>query len=103
MKRMLQFFLAGVLAISTAFANGPLSIKPLVERTVDALPEGTLYWRIENFPDAAAATAAAGPWSLVAEAAGNDWTPQVEAAWIAAYGAIVQLMHAEVTARPVAA
>jgi hypothetical protein len=71
MNRMLQLFLACVLAISPAFGHEPLNIKPLVERTVDSLPDGTLYWRIENFSDIAAATAAAGPWSLVAEAAGK--------------------------------
>jgi len=73
MNRMLQLFLACVLAISPAFGHEPLNIKPLVERTVDSLPDGTLYWRIENFSDIAAATAAAGPWSLVAEAAGKVW------------------------------
>src|SRR5512134_2224807 len=73
MRRIVQLFLAVVVAIAPAFANEPLAIKPLAERKVDALPGGTLYWRIENFPDAAAAANAAGPWSLVAEAAGKVW------------------------------
>ena len=60
MNRMLQLFLACLLAISPAFAHEPLNIKPLVERTVDSLPDGTLYWRIENVSDIAAAQAAAG-------------------------------------------
>lgn len=57
----------------TALAHEPLKIAPLAERTVDALPQGILYWRIETFPDAAAAHAAGGPWSLVAEADGRVW------------------------------
>jgi quercetin dioxygenase-like cupin family protein len=74
MHRMTTFFLALALAFaSAASAHEALDIKPLAERTVETLPEGTLYWRIENFPDAAGATAAAGPWSLVAEAAGKVW------------------------------
>jgi quercetin dioxygenase-like cupin family protein len=83
MHRMTTFFLALALAFA-ASAQDPLKIRPLAERTVDALPEGTLYWRIETFPDAAGANAAAGPWSLVAEAAGKVWlftlTPDPKAA-----------------------
>src|SRR5262244_530236 len=56
-----------------ARAHDALDIRPLAERTVETLPEGTLYWRIENFPDLAAAQAAAGPWSLATEAAGKAW------------------------------
>lgn len=87
MHRTTTFFAALFLALAFApagAAHEALNIKPLAERTVDALPEGTLYWRIENFADAAGATAAAGPWSLVAEAAGKAWlftlTPDPKAA-----------------------
>jgi hypothetical protein len=73
MNRLLQFLVVAVFASAPAFAHEPLAIKPLAERTVESLPEGTLSWRIENFPDAAAAKTAAGPWSLVAEAAGKVW------------------------------
>jgi len=73
MHRILQLLFALVFAVSAAHADGPLNIKPLVERTVDSLPDGTLYWRIDNFPDVAAATSAAGPWSLVTEPAGKVW------------------------------
>jgi hypothetical protein len=76
-----------LLALALAFAasaQDPLKIKPLAERTVETLPEGTLFWRIENFPDTAGATAAAGPWSLVVEADGKVWlftlTPDPKAA-----------------------
>ncbi len=58
---------------STAMAQSALVIRPLAERTVDALPSGELFWRIETFPSADAAQAAAGPWSLVADAAGKTW------------------------------
>jgi quercetin dioxygenase-like cupin family protein len=87
MHRTTTFTFAFLLAVAfapAAPAHEALAIKPLAERSVEALPEGTLYWRIENFPDNASATAAAGPWSLVAEAAGKVWlftlTPDPKAA-----------------------
>jgi hypothetical protein len=58
---------------SMAMAQQPLVVKPLTEKKVPELPAGALYWRIENFPAVAQAQAAAGPWSLVAEAAGKVW------------------------------
>jgi hypothetical protein len=63
------------LAFATpALAAGPaLSIKPIAEKKVESLPPGTLHWRIETFPSRDAAQAAAGPWSLVAEADGRVW------------------------------
>ena len=54
-------------------AAQPLQIKPLAEKKVAALPAGPLFWRIENFTALAEAQAAAGPLSLVAEAAGKVW------------------------------
>jgi quercetin dioxygenase-like cupin family protein len=74
MRPITHFMLAIVFAISPALAQEPLTIKPLAERAVDTLPDGTLYWRIENFADVAAAEAAAGPWTLVAEADGRVWS-----------------------------
>ena len=69
--------LFGALALfamsATASAQQPLVIRPLVERQVSGLPPGPLVWRIENFPSRDAAQVAAGPWSLVAEAAGKVW------------------------------
>ena len=92
-------FTAGLIAVaawglwlspSTAAAQGKFVIKPLAEKKVSQLPAGELYWRIESFSsglygsgvdengnsvdDALAhAKAAAGNWSLVAEAAGRVW------------------------------
>jgi hypothetical protein len=57
----------------TVVAQTPLAIKPLAERKVSALPDGALYWRIENFSTLADAQAAAGPWGLTAQSAGKTW------------------------------
>ena len=51
----------------------PLVVRPLAERTIEALPSGPLFWRIETFPSPAEARAAEGPLSLLAEAAGRTW------------------------------
>lgn len=48
-------------------------IKALVEKKVDRLPNGPLYWRVETFPTLAQAQTAAGPTSLAAEAGGIVW------------------------------
>jgi len=64
--------LAMALAVPPAAAE-PLKIKSLAEKKVAELPAGTLYWRIENFPDRASASSAAGAYSLVAESAGKAW------------------------------
>lgn len=57
--------------------NGALAsvllVEPIVDRTVNRLPEGALYWRVETFPSIAAASAAAGPFGLAAEAWGQAW------------------------------
>ncbi|MGA8006649.1 MAG: hypothetical protein WCA17_11155 [Burkholderiales bacterium] len=92
-------FTAGLIAVvawglwlspSTAAAQGKFVIKPLAQRKVSELPAGPLYWRIERFSSGLYgsgvdehgnsvddaldhAKAAAGPWSLVAEAAGDVW------------------------------
>ena len=59
--------------LSVASAQSALLIEPLAENKVAELPEGALFWRIENFPDRSQAQAAAGKWSLVAESAGKVW------------------------------
>ncbi len=48
-------------------------IKPVAEKKVAQLPSGPLYWQVENFATLAQAQSAAGPTSLVAEAAGKVW------------------------------
>ncbi len=75
MRRFVSFLLgAGVLVLaSVSVAQQALVIRPLAERKVAELPSGELYWRIENYPSKEAAQAAAGAWSLVAEAAGKVW------------------------------
>ena len=75
-----------VLFVSPAVAQGQYTVKPVVEKKVKQLPEGPLFWRIENFPTLAQAQAAAGAeaWnpdtvgyqpstSLAAEVAGKVW------------------------------
>ncbi len=75
MRRFVSFLAgAGVLAVtSVSLAQQALVIRPLAERKVAELPSGELFWRIENYPSKEAAQAAAGAWSLVAEAAGKVW------------------------------
>ena len=48
-------------------------IETLAEKTVEQLPPGPLYWRVENFPTIAEARSAAGPTSLTAETTGKAW------------------------------
>jgi hypothetical protein len=61
-----------LLSLGTAGAQ-QLEVKPVIEKKVTRLPEGPLFWRIENFPTLAQAQAAAGPTALAAEAAGKVW------------------------------
>ena len=71
--RRLVLALAGCLLALPAWSQDALSIKPLAEKRVDGLPEGALFWRIENFASASEAAAAATPWSLSVQAAGKVW------------------------------
>ena len=65
--------LAGCLLALPALSQPALSIKPLAEKRIDRLPDGPLFWRIENVASAADATSAASPWSLSVQAAGKVW------------------------------
>ncbi|MFM9926868.1 hypothetical protein VLK31_28045 [Variovorax sp. H27-G14] len=67
--------LAGLQCLSpaTASAQTALTITTLAEKKVADLPPGPLFWRIDNFAAREQAQAAAGPWALVAEAAGKVW------------------------------
>jgi hypothetical protein len=62
------------LLLTTVVAAQPaLTIRPLAEKTVDSLPAGALFWRIENLPSLSAAQASAGPYSVAVDAAGKAW------------------------------
>jgi hypothetical protein len=65
--------MAGLLLSLGATAAQQLEVKPVVEKKVTRLPEGPLFWRIENLPTLAQAQAAAGPTALAAEHAGKVW------------------------------
>ena len=56
-----------------AVADPALVVKPMAEKRLKQLPEGPLYWRVENFPTLDQAQVAVGPTSLVTEAAGKVW------------------------------
>ncbi len=64
---------ATVFLSASVLGEPALAIRNLAERRVTDLPSGDLYWRIERFPAKVEATAAAGPWSLVAESYGATW------------------------------
>jgi len=75
MKSLLALLAAAFLlnpAPATA-QPAPLTIKPLAQKKVTELPPGQLFWRLENFASLDQAKAAAGQWSLAAEAGGKAW------------------------------
>ncbi|HUK61034.1 MAG TPA: hypothetical protein VLV50_17530 [Stellaceae bacterium] len=79
--------LAGLLRSPSAWAaDVQYVVKPIAEMKVTQLPNGPLYWRVENFPTLDQAKAAAGGYhwnpntvsydgspSLTAEVAGKAW------------------------------
>mgnify|MGYP003288428223 CR=1 FL=1 len=67
------FALGVCLSPAAAVAQQALVIKPLAEKKVTELPNGPLFWRIENFPTLAQAEAAAGHMGLAAESGGKTW------------------------------
>jgi quercetin dioxygenase-like cupin family protein len=48
-------------------------VEMVADKTMEQLPAGPLFWRVENFPTLAAAQAAAGTTSLAAEVSGKVW------------------------------
>jgi hypothetical protein len=54
-------------------ASPDFVVENVAERTLAALPDGPLYWRIEVFPSLEAAQAAATPTSLAAAVSGRFW------------------------------
>ena len=57
----------------TAAAQAKFLITKVAEKKVSRLPDGPLYWEVENFDTRAQAEAAAGPTALAAEVRGKDW------------------------------
>jgi hypothetical protein len=73
-RSFLWTFLALVFLMPTqAVTQERLVIKPVVEKKLNQLPAGPLYWQIENFPALAQAQTAAGETSLAAEISGKVW------------------------------
>ena len=83
---ILIFLGLSALAPFPALGQGKYVVQPVADLKIKQLPNGPLYWRIENFPSVADAKAAAGPfrWNpdtvsyegspwLVAEVAGKVW------------------------------
>jgi quercetin dioxygenase-like cupin family protein len=65
--------MALLLSPSMAAAQAQFVVTPVVEKKVDHLPAGALYWQLENFPTLAEAQAAAGPMAMAAEVEGKVW------------------------------
>ena len=63
----------GLLLPSAAMAQQALVIKTMAEKKVAELPEGQLFWRIENFPTLAEAKGVTGSMGLTVESAGKVW------------------------------
>lgn len=70
---LLAAFAVSTVSVAAEPKPPSLSIKPMAERKVENLPNGTLFWTLENFPSRADAQSAAGPWALVVESAGKVW------------------------------
>lgn len=75
----------GLLSPATAWAQ-KLEVTPVVEKKISQLPDGPLFWQIENFPTLAQAEAAAGPTSLAAEVSGKVWLFTLGAEGAAGHG-----------------
>jgi len=67
------FLLSSGAVAQQGLPPGSLVIRILVEKKVLQLPDGPLFWRIENYPTLAQAQAAAGLWGLAAEFEGRVW------------------------------
>ena len=73
LSRLAAFAALELILTTVVMAQSALAIRPLAEKTVDTLPPGALFWRIENLPSLPAAQASAGPMSIAVEAAGRAW------------------------------
>jgi hypothetical protein len=72
-KMFLFVAFAAIFFISGASAQQKLVVKQLAEKKIAKLPEGSLFWRIENFPTLAQAEGAAGATALAVESKGKVW------------------------------
>jgi hypothetical protein len=73
-----RFFLhlavaVALLAPGAALAQQKFRIDPVAEKKIQSLPEGPLFWTVENFRTLGEAQAAAAPTSLAAEVGGKAW------------------------------
>lgn len=68
-----MFLLSPAAVAQQNLPPGSLVIKVLAEKKVLQVPNGPLFWRIENYPTLAEAQAAAGLWGLAAESGGKVW------------------------------
>jgi len=85
MKRLLigmatVLVLGSCAAQPTAAADGTYVVKPVAEKKVKQLPDGPLYWRIENFPTLAQALAAIDPGRWNPDTDSYDSAPSLAAA-----------------------
>src|SRR3989337_4470040 len=62
-----------LLPAAVAQVAGSLAIKPLTDKKELQLPDGPLFWRIENYTTLAQAQAVAGLWGLATELGGKVW------------------------------
>lgn len=110
--RVVALFAAFALfACATTVQEFPASpafvVEKVAERTVEALPQGPLYWRVETMPTLAAAQAASGPTSLAAEVSGRVWLVTLErrgavtpgATWLAEIGPVPAIQAKRFTLR----
>jgi quercetin dioxygenase-like cupin family protein len=67
------FLVPSAAAAQQGLPPGSLTISVLVEKKVLQLPDGPLFWRVENYPTLAQAQAIAGLWGLAAEFEGKVW------------------------------
>jgi hypothetical protein len=70
---VLGTFLPLPAAVAQDLPPGSLVIRVLVEKRILQLPDGPLFWRIENYPTLTQAQAGAGLWGLAAEFEGAVW------------------------------
>jgi mannose-6-phosphate isomerase-like protein (cupin superfamily) len=74
--RILLALCLAAIACSSAPASAAAEkfvVTAVAEKKVRQLPNGPLYWRLENFPTLSQAQSAAGETSLAAELAGKAW------------------------------